>query len=63
MPIHWKHKQRGRWDWHGVLRSGSIPDFPLEDGTTSLKTQFELEYWPAAADTQYNGRVNKKPNT
>ena len=39
---------------------GSIPTDALEDGTTSLKTQFELEYWPTAVDTQYNGRVNKK---
>ena len=42
---------------------GSIPQSPLEDGTTSLKTQFELEYWPGALDTQYNGRITQKLNT
>jgi hypothetical protein len=37
-----------------------FPTFPLEDGITSLKTQFELEYWPGALDTQYNGRITQK---
>jgi hypothetical protein len=40
-----------------------FPTFPLEDGITSLKTQFELEYWPSAEDTQYNGRITQKLNT
>ena len=47
----------------GAHCCGSIPQSRLEDGTTSLKTQFELEYWPAAADTQYYGCIAQKPNT